>query len=137
MPSTQSTDNSSLIPHGVSIREALNHSFANLQYAAGVDTHGHVKGNRTEALAKAANSSYTIVVLGESSYTEKNGDVSDLHLPAGQLKYVEELTAIQSTSVVVVLVAGRPRLLGGVHKNAAAVLARYSDERHQSDRDMS
>ncbi|RHY65474.1 hypothetical protein DYB34_010676, partial [Aphanomyces astaci] len=120
----QGTDNSTLIPHGVSVRDALNHTFANVRYAEGVDTAGHVIGNRTADLALAASSAYTIVVVGEASYTEKNGDIPDLHLPLGQRKYIKQLTAIPSTNVIVVVVAGRPRLLGGAHKKAAAVLVR-------------
>ncbi|RHY41307.1 hypothetical protein DYB38_011119 [Aphanomyces astaci] len=120
----QGTDNSTLIPHGVSVRDALNHTFANVRYAEGVDTTGHVIGNRTADLALAASSTYTIVVVGEASYTEKNGDIPDLHLPLGQRKYIKQLTAIPSTNVIVVVVAGRPRLLGGAHKKAAAVLVR-------------
>ncbi|RHY24773.1 hypothetical protein DYB32_008701 [Aphanomyces invadans] len=120
----QGTDNSTMIPHGMSIREALNHSFANLQYAAGVDTYGHAVGNLTEALETAAMSTYTIVVVGEAPYAEKNGDIDELSLPDGQLQYVRNLTAIASTNVILVVVEGRPRLLRGVHKNAAAVVVR-------------
>ncbi|ETV90745.1 hypothetical protein H310_14533 [Aphanomyces invadans] len=121
----QGTDNSTMIPHGMSIREALNHSFANLQYAAGVDTYGHAVGNLTEALETAAMSTYTIVVVGEAPYAEKNGDIDELSLPDGQLQYVRNLTAIASTNVILVVVEGRPRLLRGVHKNAAAVVVSF------------
>ncbi|RHY43591.1 hypothetical protein DYB30_011620, partial [Aphanomyces astaci] len=118
----QGTDNSTLIPHGVSVRDALNHTFAYVRYAEGVDTAGHVIGNRTADLALAASSAYTIVVVGESPYAEKNGDIDELALPDGQLEYVRALTAIHSTNVILVVVQGRPRLLQGAHKLAAAVL---------------
>ncbi|RHZ22493.1 hypothetical protein DYB37_008488 [Aphanomyces astaci] len=121
----QGTDNSTLIPHGVSVRNALNHTFANVRYAEGVDTNGHVIGNRTADLALAASSAYTIVVVGESPYAEKNGDIDELALPDGQLEYVRALTAIHSTNVILVVVQGRPRLLQGAHKLAAAVLVRH------------
>ncbi|RQM30001.1 hypothetical protein B5M09_010999 [Aphanomyces astaci] len=121
----QGTDNSTLIPHGVSVRDALNHTFANVRYAEGVDTTGHVIGNRTADLALAASSTYTIVVVGESPYAEKNGDIDELALPDGQLEYVRALTAIHSTNVILVVVQGRPRLLQGAHKLAAAVLVSF------------
>ncbi|ETV76622.1 hypothetical protein H257_09115 [Aphanomyces astaci] len=119
------TNNSTLIPHGVSVRDALNHTFANVRYAEGVDTTGHVIGNRTADLALAASSTYTIVVVGESPYAEKNGDIDELALPDGQLEYVRALTAIHSTNVILVVVQGRPRLLQGAHKLAAAVLVSF------------
>ncbi|CAK4644015.1 hypothetical protein LEN26_007980 [Aphanomyces euteiches] len=121
----QGTDNSSLIPHGITIREGLTRSYDKLQYAKGVDVDGNPVENRTELLEKAAKSSYTIVVVGEAPYAEKNGDVDDLLLPEGQRKYVQELTAIKSTNVILVIVAGRPRLLGGITTHAAAVLLSF------------
>ncbi|CAK4154392.1 unnamed protein product [Aphanomyces euteiches] len=121
----QGTRNSSQIAHGISIREGLNRSFANLQYAEGVDTNGRAVEKRSEVLAKAAKSSYTIVVLGEAPYAEKTGDIDNLALPEGQLEYVRQLTAINTTNVIVIVVEGRPRLLNGITNDAAAVLLSF------------
>ncbi|KAF0684127.1 Aste57867_23857 [Aphanomyces stellatus] len=121
----QGTDNSSLLPHGMTIKEGLAKTFPNLHHAIGVGTDGTEIDNRTDVLARAANSTYTIVVVGEDPYAEKDGDIPDLHLPDGQIEYIRQLTKIPSTNVILVVVAGRPRLLGGAVKDAAAVILSF------------
>jgi beta-glucosidase len=73
------------------------------------------------AKSQAAKSAFTVVVMGEGSYTEKPGDIDDLALPAGQIAYVREL-ASTGTKVIIVLVGGRPRLLNGLTDSAHAVI---------------
>ena len=52
--------------------------------------------------------------VGEDSYTEKRGDLLDLDLPEGVMAFVKELRRVtdDTTPLVLVLVEGRPRLLG-------------------------
>ncbi|KAH9121295.1 hypothetical protein AeMF1_006918, partial [Aphanomyces euteiches] len=121
----QGTDNSSMFKHGVSIRDGLSKSFANVDFATGVDVNGKAIEDRATVLAKAAKSEYTIVVIGEHGYAEKTGDIDNLDLAEGQLDYVRQLTALNSTKVILVIVSGRTRLLNGVTKGAAAVLLSF------------
>ncbi|CAK4463059.1 unnamed protein product, partial [Aphanomyces euteiches] len=121
----QGTDNSSMFKHGVSIRDGLSKSFANVDFATGVDVNGKAVEDRATVLAKAAKSEYTIVVIGEHGYAEKTGDIDNLDLAEGQLDYVRQLTALNSTKVILVIVSGRTRLLNGVTKDAAAVLLSF------------
>lgn len=66
-------------------------------------------------LRAARTADVAIVALGEESYTEKPGDIDDLSLHAGQLELVRKLAReYPSLSIVLVLLEGRPRLLGGI-----------------------
>ncbi|KAH9123556.1 hypothetical protein AeMF1_005474 [Aphanomyces euteiches] len=121
----QGTYKDSEIANSITIRQGLSKSFSKLQFATGVDVEGKEVENRTEVLAKAAKSAYTIVVIGEHSYAEKTGDSDNLELPQGQLEYVRQLTALNTTKVILVVVEGRPRLLNGVTRDAAAVLLSF------------
>lgn len=123
----QGSSNSTYFPHGRTIKEALEESRQHfpfrLEHMNAVDIDGSSRQEDIDqALEIAARCKYTIIVLGEQVYAEKEGDIDDLAFPKGQLEYLERLTNIQSTKVIVVLVTGRPRTLGGAHKKAQAVL---------------
>lgn len=64
-----------------------------------------------------------IICLGEGTYAEKPGDIDDLALPAGQLEYVQALAGIKP--IVLVMVEGRPRLLGNAVSQSQAVVLAY------------
>ena len=73
------------------------------------------------AAAEAARQSdVAVVVLGESSYAEIPGSIADLSLPEAQTDLLDAVAAT-GTPVVLVLVEGRPRTLGG-HADAADAL---------------
>ncbi|KAG6599717.1 Lysosomal beta glucosidase [Phytophthora cinnamomi] len=74
-----------------------------------------------KAKQHAAQAEYTIAVVGEEPYHEKTGDINDLALPAGQIKYVKEI-ASTGTKVILVLFEGRPRLLRELPGNVHAVI---------------
>jgi len=65
-----------------------------------------------------------IAVIGETPYAEWEGDREDLHVGAPDLAVVEKLHAA-GIPVVVVLVAGRPRILGDVLEWADAVVVAW------------
>lgn len=121
----QGSSNSSHFPHGSTIVDALRGSVGShtiVDHLDVVDMDGQATPDDLKTgLAMANASDYTIVVLGEPNYAEKSGDIDDLALPVGQRQYLEQLTAL-STMVVLVLVEGRPRLLKGAHARADAVL---------------
>src|SRR2546421_4711684 len=78
------------------------------------------------AAARAARSADVVVLcLGEGSYAETPGNITDLTLGEPQLKLAE---AIEATGkpVVLVLVEGRPRVLGPAADRAQAVLMAYN-----------
>lgn len=123
----QGSSNSSHFPNGKTIKEAMvdeaQRSGLGFEHLVAVDIDGKSRPSEMDkALAIAARSAYTVVVLGERNYAEKEGDIDDLALPTGQLAYLERLTQIKSTKVVLMLVTGRPRLLHDAHKDAHAVV---------------
>ena len=78
------------------------------------------------AAARAARSADVVVLcLGEGSYAETPGNITDLTLGWPQLKLAD---AIEATGkpVVLVLVEGRPRVLGSAADRAQAVLMAYN-----------
>ncbi|KAK1948206.1 Lysosomal beta glucosidase [Phytophthora citrophthora] len=126
----QGSSDSKAFPNGVTFKEAVQAKATSsggkvkVDHLEVVDIDGKVNPQDfQQGLQLAAKSDYTFVVLGESNYAEKSGDLlGSLALPAGQLWYLEELTKLKSTKVVLVLVPGRPRLLEGAHNHADAVL---------------
>ena len=78
------------------------------------------------AAVRAAQAADVVVLcLGEGSYTETPGNITDLTLGEPQLKLAE---AIQATGkpVVLVLVEGRPRIINRIVDKAGAVLMAYN-----------
>jgi beta-glucosidase len=66
-----------------------------------------------------------VLCLGEGSYTETPGNITDLSLGEPQLRLAE---AIQATGkpVIIVLVEGRPRIVNAIADGAQAILMAYN-----------
>src|SRR6266566_3514600 len=78
------------------------------------------------AAVRAAGAADVVVLcLGEGSYTETPGNITDLTLGEPQLRLAE---AIEATGkpVVLVLVEGRPRIINRIVDRASAVLMAYN-----------
>jgi beta-glucosidase len=78
------------------------------------------------AAVRAAGAADVVVLcLGEGSYTETPGNITDLTLGEPQLKLAE---AIEATGkpVVFVLVEGRPRIINRIVDKAGAILMAYN-----------
>ena len=77
------------------------------------------------AVEAARNSDVVVLCLGEGSYCETPGSISDLTLGEPQLKLAE---AIEATGkpVVIVLVEGRPRIINRIVDKAGAILMAYN-----------
>ena len=78
------------------------------------------------AAVRAAQAADVVVLcLGEGSYTETPGNITDLTLGEPQLKLAE---AIEATGkpVVLVLVEGRPRIINRIVDKAGSVLMAYN-----------
>src|SRR6266498_2936147 len=78
------------------------------------------------AAVQAAQAADVVVLcLGEGSYTETPGNITDLTLGEPQLKLAEAIEA-SGKPVVLVLVEGRPRIINRVVDKAGAVLMAYN-----------
>jgi beta-glucosidase len=78
------------------------------------------------AAARAARDADVVVLcLGEGSYTETPGNITDLTLPEPQLKLAESVVAA-GKPVVVVLVEGRPRIINRIADSVGAILMAYN-----------
>ncbi len=78
------------------------------------------------AAARAAAAADVVVLcLGEGSYTETPGNITDLTLPEPQLKLAEAVAAA-GKPIVIVLVEGRPRLINRIADRAGAILMAYN-----------
>jgi beta-glucosidase len=77
------------------------------------------------AVRAARDADVVVLCLGEGSYTETPGNITDLTLPDVQLRLAE---AIEATGkpVVVVLVEGRPRIINRIVDKAQAILMAYN-----------
>jgi beta-glucosidase len=77
------------------------------------------------AVNAAREADVAVVCVGESSYTETPGNITDLTLSDPQLKLAQ---AIEATGkpVVLVLVEGRPRIINRVVDGAQAILMAYN-----------
>ncbi len=77
------------------------------------------------AVEAARNVDVVVLCLGEGSYCETPGSITDLTLGEPQLKLAE---AIEATGkpVVIVLVEGRPRIINRIVDKAGAILMAYN-----------
>jgi beta-glucosidase len=78
------------------------------------------------AAARAARDADAVVLcLGEGSYAETPGNITDLTLPEPQLKLAQAVAAA-GKPVVLVLVEGRPRVISSIADGAQAILMAYN-----------
>jgi beta-glucosidase len=77
------------------------------------------------AVRAARDVDVVVLCLGEGSYTETPGNITDLTLPEPQLKLAEAVIAT-GKPVVVVLVEGRPRIISRIADGAGAILMAYN-----------
>jgi beta-glucosidase len=77
------------------------------------------------AVRAAREADVVVLCLGEGSYTETPGNITDLNLSEVQLRLAE---AIQATGkpVVLVLVEGRPRVINRIANGARAIVMAYN-----------
>ncbi|TKC00618.1 glycoside hydrolase family 3 N-terminal domain-containing protein [Pedobacter cryophilus] len=77
-----------------------------------------------EALEAAKNADAIILCLGENSYTETPGNLSDLYLSDLQTEYAKQIAAL-GKPVILVLNEGRPRLISKFEASIPAILQTY------------
>jgi beta-glucosidase len=91
----------------------------------GVPTDVNEEVDIPAAVRAARDADVVILCLGEGSYAETPGNITDLTLPGPQLRLAE---AIEATGkpVVLVLVEGRPRVISSIVDKAQAILMAYN-----------
>lgn len=111
------------------IREALANEFGakNVTYVPGVT---YKKGGKwweenepdiAPAVEAAKEADVIVACVGESSYAETPGNLTDLTLSASQRRLVKELAAT-GKPVILVLTEGRPRIVSEIEPLASAVV---------------
>lgn len=96
---------------------------ANVNYVPGVAFDKEI--DIDAAVRAARDADVAIVCIGESSYTETPGNITDLTMSEPQLKLAE---AIEATGkpVVLLLVEGRPRIINRIVDRAQGILLAYN-----------
>lgn len=81
--------------------------------------------NVKAAVDEAKDSDVVVLALGEGSYTETPGNITDLTLPETQLRFAESIIAT-GKPVVLVLVEGRPRIISRIADKVSAIVMAYN-----------
>jgi beta-xylosidase len=109
------------------LREALGALLPGLAYAPGCEVTGHDRDGFADAVALAADSDVCVVALGDRpgmfgrGTTGEGSDAGDLRLPGVQAELLDAVL-VAGTPVVVVVLAGRPYVLGAAADAASAVV---------------
>jgi beta-glucosidase len=94
----------------------------NVLYSKGTDYLTDVNTAETVKLVK--NADVIVVCLGEIPATEKASDINNLDMPVAQQQLVKELAAT-GKPIVLVLVEGRPRLIGDIEPLVKGIVMAY------------
>ncbi|KAJ2822778.1 hypothetical protein IWW50_004069 [Coemansia erecta] len=94
-------------------------------YMPGVDIDGDELIDIDDVVAAAAEADKVVIGLGEHTYAENVGNIGQLQLPQKHIDLVAAIANQTNTPIVVVLVQGRPRGLGGIAQDAAAIVNAY------------
>ena len=79
------------------------------------------KSTSKKAVDEAKDSDVVVLCLGEGSYTETPGNLTDLTLPETQLKFAEAIIAT-GKPVILVMVEGRPRVISRIADKVSGIL---------------
>lgn len=85
-----------------------------------------------EVLAAAHWSDVVVLCLGENSYTEKPGDLQDMHIDDLQVELATEV-AKSGKPVILVLNEGRPRVISRIESLANGVIQTYLPSNYGGD----
>lgn len=97
---------------------ALQEAF-NVSYEPGCSFDEEVNIKKAARVAKRADA--IILCLGELSYTESPGSISDMNLPDAQYALARAMYAT-GKPVILLMLEGRPRIIGQIAKGADAIL---------------
>ncbi|KAF7729053.1 hypothetical protein EC973_005085 [Apophysomyces ossiformis] len=94
-----------------------------VDYLPGFDIDGN-DINMAQVLRGLTKYDAIIACIGEHVYTELPGNIHDMRLPEGQVRYIHRL-AKRGIPLISILVEGRPRVLGTVVDDSDALLQAY------------
>lgn len=77
--------------------------------------------NVKKAVDEAEDADLVVLCLGEGSYTETPGNLTDLTLPETQLKFAEQIIAT-GKPVVLVMAQGRPRIINRIADKVSGIV---------------
>lgn len=80
--------------------------------------------NIDAAIKATRNADIAVIAIGEATYTETPGDISDMRLPKAQRELVKNI-AETGTPVILVIVEGRPRVINDIVPLAHGILMAY------------
>ena len=95
-----------------------------ISYKEGGQYYDMIENNIDDAVNASKESDVIVLCLGETSYTEKPGDINDITLHKLQLKLASQL-ANSGKPIVLVLNQGRPRLITAIEKYMSAIVNIY------------
>ena len=95
-----------------------------VSYKEGGQYYDMIEKNIDDAVNASKESDVIVLCLGETSYTEKPGDINDITLHKLQLKLASQL-ASSGKPMVLVLNQGRPRLITAIEKYMSAIVNIY------------
>ena len=75
-------------------------------------------------MTSARETDYIIYCLGETSYTEDQGNINDLSLPATELQNIQQL-ANTGKPIILIVTEGRPRIITEMEALSTAVLVGF------------
>ena len=95
-----------------------------VSYKEGGQYYEMIENNIDDAVDASKESDVIVLCLGETSYTEKPGDINDITLHELQLKLATQLVS-SGKPIVLVLNQGRPRLITAIEKYMSAIVNIY------------
>jgi len=95
-----------------------------VSYKDGGTYHEMIENSISTAVFEAKRSDYIILCLGETSYTEKPGDLNDLKLHDLQVKLANELSKTEKP-IILILNQGRPRLITDIQELMKGIINIY------------
>ena len=103
---------------------------SNVKYVPGVSYkdggtyYEMIENSISKAVFEAKRSDYIVLCLGETSYTEKPGDLNDLKLHDLQVKLANELSKTEKP-IILILNQGRPRLITDIQELMKGIINIY------------
>ena len=95
-----------------------------VSYKDGGNYYEMIENSISKVVFEAKKSDYIILCLGETSYTEKPGDLNDLKLHKLQVKLANELSKTDKP-IILILNQGRPRLITDIQGLMKAIINIY------------
>ena len=111
----QGSSSDDYFTYGTTVLQAAKHvENWDVSYSCGVSILGDDCSDDNDDANPAAigSADYVLIGIGEENFTEKPGDIRDLHLAQGQIEFVRRVKAETSGKIILIYFGGRPRLLG-------------------------